>query len=153
MIVLTNLMTDKLLEKVMRFDFAKDVWLKLHKVLEDLSDNQLYNICLNFFKFSWSEGDMADHLSKLKNLWNDLNSSVENKKKSKLLEMLLICKIMNILPLNHHTFKLSWLLLSNEKRSLNELTTQLCTHEGELKKDPRITEIKDQEALAASSYQ
>ena len=153
MIVLTNLMTDKLLEKVMRFDFAKDVWLKLHKVLEDLSDNQLYNICLNFFKFSWSEGDMADHLSKLKNLWNDLNSRVENKKKSKLLEMLLICKIMNILPLNHHTFKLSWLLLSNEKRSLNELTTQLCTHEGELKKDPRITEIKDQEALAASSYQ
>lgn len=151
MMVLTNSMTEDTLQKVMRFDNARDVWLELHKIFEDSSDNQLYNICLQFFKFSWSNEDMAAHLSKLKNLWNDLNSGLENKKENRLPEMLLICKILDTLPLSYRSFKSSWLLLSDEKRTLDELTTQLCTHERELRKDTNIIEISDQEALIANS--
>ena len=66
----------------MRFSSARDVWLELHKIFEDSSDNKLYNACFQFFKFSWSEGDMADHLSKLKNLWNVLYSGLENKREN-----------------------------------------------------------------------
>lgn len=152
MMVLTNSMTEDTLQKVMRFDNARDVWLELHKVFEDSSDNQLYNTCLQFFKFSWSNEDMAAHLSKLKNLWNDLNSGLESKKENRLPEMLLICKILDTLPLNYRSFKSSWLLLSDEKRTLDELTTQLCTHERELKKDPNFVEILDQEALIATLF-
>ena len=94
---------------------------------------------------------MADHLSKLKNLRNDLNSGLKNKIENRLPEMLLICKILDMLPLNYRSFKSSWLLLSDDKRTLDELTTQLCTHERELKKDLRPTVIKDQKALIASS--
>ena len=150
MMVLTNSMTEDTLQKVMRFNNARDVWLELHKIFEDSSDNQLYNICLEFFKVNWTNGDITDHLSKLKNLWNDLNNGLKMKKESKLPEMLLICKILDTLPSNYRSFKSSWLLLSDEKRTLDELTTQLCTHERELKKDPRLLE-KDQEALIAYS--
>lgn len=153
MMVLTNSMTEDTLQKVMRFDTARDVWLELHKVFEDSSDNQLYNICLQFFKFSWSNEDMAAHLSKLKNLWNDLNSGLESKEENRLPEMLLICKILDTLPSNFRSFKSSWLLLSDEKRTLDELTTQLCTYERELKKDRNMDETVDQEALIASSEQ
>ncbi|KFM72067.1 hypothetical protein X975_23974, partial [Stegodyphus mimosarum] len=95
MMVLTNSMTEDTLQKVMRFESARDIWLELHKVFEDSSDNQLYNICLQFFKFSWSSDDMAAHLSKFKNLWNELNSGLENKEENRLPEMLLICKILD----------------------------------------------------------
>ncbi|KFM59342.1 Retrovirus-related Pol polyprotein from transposon TNT 1-94, partial [Stegodyphus mimosarum] len=151
MMVLTNSMTEDTLQKVMRFESARDIWLELHKVFEDSSDNQLYNICLQFFKFSWSSDDMAAHLSKLKNLWNELNSGLENKEENRLPEMLLICKILDTLPPSYRTFKSSWLLLSDEKRTLDELTTQLCTHERELRKDPNFLESLDQEALIANS--
>ncbi|KFM58020.1 Retrovirus-related Pol polyprotein from transposon TNT 1-94, partial [Stegodyphus mimosarum] len=151
MMVLTNSMTEDILQKVMRFESTRDIWLELHKVFEDSSDNQLYNICLQFFKFSWSGDDMAAHLSKLKNLWNELNSRLENKEENKLPEMLLICKILDTLPPSYHIFKSSWLLLSDEKRTLDELTTQLCTHERELRKDPNFLESLDQEALIANS--
>lgn len=94
---------------------------------------------------------MSAHLSKLKNLWNDLNSGLENKKKNRLPEMLLICKILDTLPLKYCSFKSSWLLLSDEKRTLDKLTTQMCTHERELKKDLNFTENSDQESLMANS--
>ena len=123
MMVLTNSMTEDTLQKVMRFNNARDVWLELHKIFEDSSDNQLYNICLEFFKVDWTNGDITDHLSKLKNLWNDLNNGLKMKKESKLPEMLLICKILDILPLNYSSFKSSWLFLSDEKRTSGELTS------------------------------
>ncbi|KFM83280.1 hypothetical protein X975_07020, partial [Stegodyphus mimosarum] len=87
---------------------------------------------------------MAAHLSKLKKLWNELNSGLDNKEENRLPEMLLICKILDTLPPSYRTFKSSWLLLSDEKRTLKELTTQLCTHERELRKDPNFLESLDQ---------
>ncbi|XP_071037896.1 uncharacterized protein [Parasteatoda tepidariorum] len=149
MMVLTNSMTEDTSQKVMRFNSAREVWLELQKIFEDSSDNQLYSICLQFFKFSWSDDDMSAHLSKLKNLWNDLNSGLESKNENRLPEMLLICKILDTLPLNYRTFKSSWLLLNDEKRTLDELTTQLCTHEREIKKDSSFSESLNQEALEA----
>lgn len=152
MMILTNSMTEEMLQKVMRFDKARDIWLELHKLFEDSSDNQLYNICLQFFKVTWSGApDMAAHLSKLKNLWNELNNGLESKGEKQLPEMLLICKILDTLPPNYRNFKSSWLLLSDEKRTLDELTTQLCTHERELKKDSKYMDEFDQEALIANS--
>lgn len=95
MMVLTNSIIEDILQIVMRFTSAQDIFLKLHKIFEDSSDNQLYNMCLQFFKFTLSiDCDMAAHLSKLKNLWNELNGALENKKVSKLSEMLLTCKIL-----------------------------------------------------------
>lgn len=130
MMVLTNAMTEETMQKIMRFNDARQVWLELHKLYEATSDNQLYNICMQFFQFKWSINDnMAAHLSKLKNLWNELNLGLERKQESQLPSMLLICKILDTLPQEYKSFKSSWLLLNEEKRTIDELTTQLCSQE------------------------
>ncbi|GBN43653.1 hypothetical protein AVEN_262632-1 [Araneus ventricosus] len=52
MIILINSMTEETLQNVMRFDSPRDVWLELYKIFDDLSDNQLYNIHLQFFNLA-----------------------------------------------------------------------------------------------------
>lgn len=148
MMVLTNSMTEETVQKIIRFVDAREAWLELHKIYEDSSDNQLYHTCMRFFQEAWENGDMAAHLSKLKNLWEELNKGLEMKRENRLPEMLLICKILDSLPPCYRPFKSTWLLLSDEKRTLDELTTQLCSHERELKKDS-VPSIKndEQEAL------
>lgn len=80
-------MTEDVLQKVMRFHMAREIWAELHKLYETSSENQLYNICMQFFHFKWNSiENIADHHSKLKNLLNQLNSGLVNKKEAKLPE-------------------------------------------------------------------
>ncbi|GBL82723.1 hypothetical protein AVEN_263778-1 [Araneus ventricosus] len=79
----------------------------------------LRDLDLQFFQFKWTVNDsMAAHLSKLKNLWNELNLGLERKQEAQLPEMLLICKILDTLPQEYRSFKSSWLLLNEDKEPL-----------------------------------
>lgn len=152
MMVLTNSMTEDTMQKIMRFDDAREVWLELTKLFEATSDNQLYSICMQFFQFKWTVNDtMAAHLSKLKNLWNELNLGLERKEEAQLPEMLLICKILDTLPQEYRSFKSSWLLLNEDKRTIDELTTQLCSQERENKEEKSKGDVHNQEALEAKA--
>ncbi|GBM60600.1 hypothetical protein AVEN_183646-1, partial [Araneus ventricosus] len=149
MIVLANSMTEETMQKIMRFENAREVWLELHKLYEAASENQLYNICMQFFQLKWTVNDsMAAHLSKLKNLWNELNLGLE-RKQDQLPEMLLICKILDTLPQEYRSFYSSWLLLNEDKRTIDEFTTQLCTQERENKEEKLKGDVQNQEALEA----
>lgn len=44
-------------------------------------------MCLQFFQFKWQDVGIALHPSKLKNLWNELNSGLENAQEGKLPDM------------------------------------------------------------------
>lgn len=150
MIILTNSMTEETLQKVMRFESAREIWLELHTLYEASSENQLYNICMQFFQFKWNDNEnIASHLSKLKNLWNELNSGLQNKKEPTLPELLLNCKILDILPTEYVSFKSSWLLLGEDKRTIDELTTQLCSYEREFKNHEKNANATEQQALLA----
>lgn len=152
MVVLTNSMTEETLQKVMRFESAREIWIELHKLYEASSENQLYNICMQFFQFKWNESEnIAAHLSKLKNLWNELNSGLQNKNEATLPELLLNCKILDILPSEYISFKSSWLMLGDDKRTVDELTTQLCSYEREFKSREKNITTEDKEALMANS--
>ncbi|GBN39299.1 hypothetical protein AVEN_70630-1 [Araneus ventricosus] len=94
---------------------------------------------------------MAAHLSKLKNLWNELNLGLESKQEAQLPEMLLICKILDTLPQEYRSFKSIRLLLNEGKRTIDELTTQLCTQERENKEEKLKGDAQNQEALEAKA--
>jgi len=47
--------------------------------------------------------------------------------------MMLICKIQHILPSEYQEFKSSWMLLSDDKQTADELITQLCSFERDIK--------------------
>jgi len=83
-------------------------------------------------------------------LWNELNNGLSAAGKNQLPEMLLVCKVKHILPSSFQTFKSSWLMLSEDKHSLNELVTQLCAFEREMNADKTFKSAQ-QDALVAST--
>lgn len=53
MMVLTNTMTDEAIQKIlMRFDNAMEAWLELQKFYKPSTENQFYQVCLQFFQFN-----------------------------------------------------------------------------------------------------
>lgn len=78
---------------------------------------------------------MTAHLSKLENIRNELNLGLERKQEVQLPEMLSICKILDTLPQEYLSFKSSWLLLNADERTVDQLTTQLCSYERENKEE------------------
>src|SRR5436190_5983112 len=143
-------MTEDTLTKVMRFNSARDVWLELHRLFEGVTEDKTFNLCMQFFtcKFDAND-DMANHLSKLKNIWNNLNIELNNgENANKLPDLLLICKILDTLPPEYFSFKASWQLMAKCERTVENLTGQLCAHERALKAtSSRTEEDKVQETL------
>ena len=91
---------------------------------------------------------MANHLSELKNLWNDLNSKLENKKESRLLDVINLQNIRH----SYHTLKSIWLLLSDEKKNVKQINnTAVYARKRIEERDSRIIKIKNQEAVIVSS--
>ncbi|XP_067119164.1 uncharacterized protein [Centruroides vittatus] len=115
----------------MRFTTARGVWLELHRLFEGVCEDKAYDLCMRFFGYKRQVGDdMASHLSKLKNIWNDLNVELtKDKGMEKLPDLLLICKVLDTLPDDYFSFKSSWLLILRKDRTIDNLTVQLCSYE------------------------
>jgi transposase InsO family protein len=103
---------------------------------EASSKDQLFKICTEFFAFSWINGeDVSTHVAKLKNLWFELNNGLKAKNENALPDLILVCKVLQILPGDFENFRSSWMLLSeNEEKTFEELITQLCMYERNFRK-------------------
>lgn len=152
LLALTTNMTEETLTKVMRFNSAREIWLELHRLYEGVTEDKTFDLCMQFFTYKYEcEDDMANHLSKLKNIWTNLN--LELNVKEKLPDILLICKILDTLPEKYFAFKSSWQMIPKSERSVENLTSQLCAHERALRSTSSSSFTKDigyQEALTLS---
>lgn len=148
--VIANTVTEDTYQKIMDRGNACEVWNELKRNFEASQKDQLFQVCSNFFSFDWiSNLDVSGQIAKLKTLWNELNNGLEAVEENKLPELLLVCKVLNILPRSFQTFKSSWLLLSEERRSLDELITQLCAFERDNMKNDVSSDVTD--ALAVNT--
>lgn len=131
LLILTSNMTDETLMKVMRYETAKEVWQELHRLYDGQTEDRAYTLCMQFFSFkNSSNDDVSTMMSKLKNIWNDLNAEIlKADPNMKLPELFLICKILDVLDEKFFNFKSSWMLLSKKERTVESLTTQLCGYE------------------------
>lgn len=129
--MIASTVTDSVYQKIMDKDTAYEAWDSLKQQFEATSKDQLFNICTEFFAFCWIQGeDVSTHIAKLRSLWNELNNGLEAKNENRLPDLLLVCKVLQILPLQFETFKSSWMLLSSDDRkSFEELSVQLCMYE------------------------
>jgi hypothetical protein len=113
-------------------DTAHEAWEALKLNFEASSKDQLFKICTEFFAFSWINGE---DLAKLKNLWFELNNGLKAKNENALPDLILVCKVLQILPGDFENFRSSWMLLSkNEEKTFEELITQLCMYERNFRK-------------------
>lgn len=139
--LLTNNMTNEVLDQVMRFETAKEVWDELERLYCGCAEEKSYDLCLQFFSYNKDpEHDIKKHISALKNIWHELNNQIQ----AKLPDILLICKILGTLPKNFFAFKSSWLLVNKKDRTIENLTAQLSTFEKALKSNEEVSEYKEE---------
>lgn len=151
LLILTTNMTEETLKKIMRLTSAREVWLELHKIFDGISEDKVYNTCLQFFGFEKNpDDDVTTHISKLKTLWSQLKQEMANddKNNSEMSDLFLICKILGTLPDEYFSFKSSWMLMSKNERTVDNLTNQLCAYEQALIKQSGSSV---QQALIADS--
>lgn len=131
LLILTTNMSEDTLKKVMRFETACEVWNELHRLFDGQTEDRAYNLCMEFFSFKHNkEDDVSTHMSKLKNVWNNLNVEITRKDaNAKLPDLFLICKILDTLSERYFAFKSSWFLLSQSERTIDNLTSHLCAFE------------------------
>ncbi|KAL0821972.1 hypothetical protein ABMA28_005360 [Loxostege sticticalis] len=152
LLILTTNMTEETLEKVMRFESAYEVWRELHQLFDGQSEDGAYTVCMDFFSFKRNMADdVSTHLSKLKNIWSKLNIEIKKSDaSSQLPDLFLICKILESLDDRFFAFKSSWLLLNKTERTIDNLTTQLCSYERALENKEGIS---SQETLLIKEVQ
>lgn len=134
LLVLTTNMTEETLKKVMRYRTAHEVWQELHRLFDGQTEDRAYSLCLEFFGLKHSkEDDIPTHMSKLKNLWNDLKVEISRvDATAKLPELFLICKVLDTLDDKYFNFKSSWLMLKRSEKTIDSLTSNLCSFERDL---------------------
>lgn len=114
-------MSEEILLKVMRLTTSREVWTELHKLFDSVFEEKVYDLCLQFFGFKKNPtDDIATHMSKLKNLWNEMSRDAQNN--TELTDLFLICKILGTLPEDYFSFKSSWMFMSRNDRTADNLT-------------------------------
>lgn len=129
--MITSAVSDDVYQKIMDKETAADAWESLMLQFEARSKDQLFKICIDFFSFTWNSGeDVSLHIAKLKSLWIELNNGLKARNENQLPDVLLVCKILQILPTQFETFKSSWMLLTkNEEKNFEEMSAQLCMYQ------------------------
>ena len=148
--ILTSHMSTEILVMVMRFRSAREMWLELERLFDGNSEDRLYSLGMQFFASIEMDQEMTIHLSRLKTLFNDFNAEFRRSGMQELPEILLILKIFNSLPKEYLSFVTSWKMLSTAERSIERLTTELCSFQRELKRNNKDQNELKQEALAVN---
>ncbi|GAB0089493.1 secreted RxLR effector protein 161-like [Sergentomyia squamirostris] len=148
--LISNSVSDEIYQKILDKNSAKEEWDALKQLFEASSKDQLFSVCDAFFALKWTSGhDVAFHVAKVKNLFDELNVGLKFKNENALSEIFLVGKLLNILPCEYDTFKSSWMMLTkNEERDFMEFVTQLNMFERSLKKSD-VSEAS-QEALVVN---
>lgn len=131
LIIMSTNMTEDTLQKVIRFNTAREVWQELHRLFDGSCEDKAYDLCEQFFSYKRESGDdISSHVSKIQNLWDQLKKEIKKDNNSPdLPELFLICKILGTLPDEYFAFKSSWMLMSKSERTIDNLIVQLCAYE------------------------
>ncbi|KAF2902574.1 hypothetical protein ILUMI_03613 [Ignelater luminosus] len=72
---------------------------------------------------------MSTHIAKLKSMWHEINNGLNERKEHPLPDLMIVCKVLNILPRGFSSFQSSWMMLTDSiKKTLDELVIQLCAY-------------------------
>lgn len=128
----------KILVHLMNCKTAAEMWKIITDLYEKDTDEQRVKLMEEFFNFTHHKGDdIMTHISKLENLYTNLNAV-----KGNISEEMLKTKIIATLPSNLSFFPASWDSTATDKRSLTNLKSRLIAEESRQKGN------KEQEPVA-----
>lgn len=115
----------KPMELIMSLTTAHEMWNKLSTVYDNKSSENLSFVQKQFFDFVWLEGESVAHnLSKIEQLAAKLKAL-----DSEVKESMLITRILSSLPKNFVYFHSAWDSVSEDKKTLENLTARLMAEE------------------------
>jgi transposase InsO family protein len=153
--ILVSCLSKEVMNKVMRFTNAKEIWDELHRLFDGVSEDKLYTLCREFFDFKANVGEgVSSTISTLKHIWNKLNVEIakaDDKCKDGLPDILLVYKIVSSLPPSYFSFTSSWMLINKNERTVDKLQQQLVAHESALEKNGGDGQSQSDSALFSSN--
>ena len=97
--LITTYVEEELLQLIIMFKTAQEMWDKLQASYEQVSEQRLENLYVQLFKYEKNPVDsIAFHLSKLQRLWLELNKESARVDHTQLPQTLLIMRILSTLP-------------------------------------------------------
>ena len=148
---LLHCVSDENLAKISRFTTSHERWSELCRLYDGAHDVRSYDLCMQFFGYTKEPtDDIGTHMSKLKNIWNELKIALKSDdefKEVNLPDMFLECKVLDTLDEQFFSFRSSWGMIDKKHRTIANLTDQLCTYERSLEKQD--TSVDGSHALAS----
>ena len=126
-IVMTTAMTKEVCTMVVMLVSARDIWNKLLSIYEQKSGQRLDLL------ISEPGDSLAQHVTKLENLWTELSQEVLSIEKVHLPLSFLLNRILNTLPNDYFEFRSVWETRAHDQRTVKALTEELCLLEQRLK--------------------
>ena len=131
---------------------AKEMWEKLISIYEQSSGQRLDILYNSFFNFKTDPtDDIAKHISKLECLWYEMQDELFKQEKLKLLDSMLMCRIINTLPDEYFDFKSVWESVPKEDRSVDNLTQRLRLLEVRIQQRD-VNELSSSTAFIAKTH-
>lgn len=128
-LIVTSVGQEPLLH-IMNCVTSRDMWLKLNNVYEQKSKASIQLLRQTFYSFNKSSEDsMSVHISKLRNIVQQLKNMGEN-----ISDSMVVSKMLMTLPTEfNHFYSAWWESTSADQRTLSNLTSRLVMEERRLK--------------------
>ncbi|KAG7312869.1 hypothetical protein JYU34_001252 [Plutella xylostella] len=156
MYILTSSMELKQITLIENCETAQEIMLKMESIYEQKSELNKMVLHERFYQYRMSSSEsVAEHISKVENLAQQLKDSGEN-----VSELAIITKILGTLPAKYRSLRQAWMSLDVKQQTLSNLTARLLDEEASLKHEEEhqtallVTNNKqknDKEASAGSS--
>ncbi|EZA59743.1 hypothetical protein X777_16224, partial [Ooceraea biroi] len=125
---------------------AADIWKQLLSVYEQSSGQRLDRLLESFFSAEKkATEDIAGYVSRLKQLFTEINDELDSLTQVKLPELLLLSRIMSTLPSEYFEFKNVWESVPIQDRTVNLFLERLRLIEMRL---PESTKTESGAALS-----
>lgn len=142
--LLSTTVDDDVLQLILMFKSAKEMWTKLVTTFEQKSEQRLEHLYLELLEYKKDPCDsVATHISRLQKLWIELNEESQRVDQCQLPKTLLIMRILSTLPSDYFEFRTTWESVAREERSIEYLLERLTMLESRLSKRGTEAESKD----------
>ncbi|KAG7313042.1 hypothetical protein JYU34_000125 [Plutella xylostella] len=133
MYILTSSMELKQITLIENCETAQEIMLKMESIYEQKSELNKMVLHERFYQYRMSSSEsVAEHISKVENLAQQLKDSGEN-----VSELAIITKILGTLPAKYRSLRQAWMSLDVKQQTLSNLTARLLDEEASLKHEEK----------------
>lgn len=131
--LIITLIEDRIISYLLNCKTSYEMWNKLCSLFEQQSNVGNYLLQKQFFEYQFKNRGLGTHISDLEILVAKLKAQKES-----ISDTMLMTKILSSLPPEYKHFVSAWESVSEEQRTLSNLTSRLFIEEGRMKENESL---------------